>query len=183
MIPVIIMEGHDRAGKTTIAEELAERLGTEVFMTNSKECFTDKSIFSHDSSNISIFNYMLANYTRELVLNKMIKKPIIIYRSFLSEMVYSELLNRQTSSFHNRYADRAFSECNATIVYCKNNRKENFNDDQLNDKSILKSIEIYERVKRDIETDIFEVDTSSQDVDLYLSKIIDHVMLKGGNLK
>lgn len=175
---VIIFEGPDRAGKSTIAEALAQKFETEVFMTNSKECFTDENIFSKDSSNIAIFNHYVASYTQELVESSKLDKPVIIYRSFLSEMVYSELLGRQTDDAANFSTDLIFANMNATMAYCKNNKTSGFHDDQLKDEQIAKSIELYDRNKYSINMDWIEIDTTEQRVEKYVNQIISYLKQK-----
>lgn len=175
---VIIFEGHDRCGKTTIANAVAKRLKTEVFMTNSKECFTEKGIFDKDSSNIALFNYSIALYISALKLSKKIDKPIIIYRSFLSEMVYSRLLERKTNKKYNDLTESVFATLNATIILCKNSTSFTFNDELLGDDLINKSIVLYDELKNIVDVDILEIDTSDHDIEKYVDQIISYVKAK-----
>lgn len=177
MLPVLIFEGHDRSGKTTIANRLAERFDTEVFTTNSKECFTDKGAFGKDSSGIALFNYHIASYCSSLIEHKVLNKPIIIYRSFLSEMVYSKLLGRKTFEVINIATDIMYSRINATVILCKNNR-ESFNDELLDDKLIKKSVKLYDELKFDLSCDVLEIDTSEHNVELYVDNIISYLKQK-----
>lgn len=178
LVPVIIFEGHDRAGKSTIADAVAQELKTEVFMTNSKEAFIDKGMFGRDSSPISSFNLMLAEYIHKLLKTGTASKPIIVYRSFLSEVVYSNLLGRKTNQYENFKADKVFNECNATIVYCYNSEKEVFHDEQLDDIMIRKSIKLYKHFTKLIRTDVLYIDTKDHDVDAYVKQIISYVRSK-----
>jgi thymidylate kinase len=176
--PVIIFEGHDRAGKSTIAEAVAKELGTEVFMTNSKEAFIDKGMFGRDSSPVSSFNLMIAEFIQKLLKTGMASKPIIVYRSFLSEVVYSHLLGRITHHYENFKADKVFSDCNATIVYCYNSETKQFHDEQLDDIMIKKSIELYEHYKNVLKTDVLEIDTKDHDVERYVKQIVNYISSK-----
>ncbi len=163
--PVIIFEGPDRSGKSTIAELLAKRLDSEVFMTNSRQCFSTKE----NSRSLSTFNYHLAKYVSDLSRKNELQKPVIIYRSFLSEMVYAELLGRETNNVLNARADRIFSRVGALLVLTKNS---SFDDDSLNNDLVEKSIYLYNKYKANIKCELLEIDTSGHDVEAYANKII-----------
>jgi len=173
MQPVIIFEGHDRSGKTTIANALANYYDTEVFMTNSKECFTSKG----DYNNLAKFNLKISEFVKEVSFHSPIDKPIIIYRSFMSEMVYSKLFNRKTNAIANALTDDNFYKVNATIVLCENVR-ERYNDVDISDELINKSIELYRQVKLNVRTDILSIKTKEHDVDRYVREIVDFVNKK-----
>lgn len=170
---VLIFEGHDRCGKTTIANKLAERFNTQVFMTNSRECFTS----SEAPGNLSVFNYYLAKYVQDIYQRKELNKPIIIYRSFLSEMVYAKLFNRETSDFHNKAADVLFNRVNATIILCKNNRTV-YGDETLPDSMVQKSADLFDHYKMMVRCKVLELDTSSHNVDEYINSLVKQLSLE-----
>lgn len=174
---VIIFEGHDRSLKTTIANALAKKFDTEVFMTNSKECFTN-GIRSGNSGNLANFNYCIAKYAYDLKRNNMLDKPIIIYRSFLSEMVYAKLLSRQTSDTINMLTDAVFKAAGATIILCKNETLETYKDRILTDHAVKRSIGIYNELKGKVQCDILEIDTSGYNVNDYVDQIINYLLNK-----
>lgn len=176
MFPPVIFEGHDRCGKSTIAEALAKRLGTEVFMTNSKECFLERGALSGSSDNLARFNYMLACYVRDI--HKSLSKPIVIYRSFMSERVYAWLLNRGTNEFLNRMTDNVFAGMGAVIILCENTKQQTFNDDFQSDEMVIKSAKLYNKFKYSTKCDIMLLDTSEQTVELYVDRIIEYLKLK-----
>lgn len=179
---ILIFEGHDRSGKSTIAKAVADRFNTEVFMTNSKECFTDKGAFSNNSSNLSLFNYYIAHYACMLKHRDSVKKPIIIYRSFLSEMVYSEILGRETDNYINQMTDSLYSgimspfispfgkTVHAGIILCYNDSLE-FNDELLDDSLVLRSRELFYEYAGKVKTDVYMINTSDRDVDSYVDRI------------
>lgn len=177
MQKVIIIEGHDRSGKTTVADLVAKHFNTEVFMTNSRECFAD---LKSDSSNLAKFNYFLALYISKLNDSQSINKPIIIYRSFLSEMVYSDLFNRQTDTFYNVMTDAIFHELEAKVFLLKNTKTDKYNDDMTSDEDIKKSIELFDYYRDAIQCDIIEIETHGHDAIEYASKIINHINTKEG---
>jgi thymidylate kinase len=172
---IIIFEGHDRCGKTTIANKLAERFNTQVFMSNSRECFTNSGAPS-SLMNLSKFNYMVAKFAKEVQSN--IKKPIIIYRSFLSELVYSNLFNRETNFYYNISTDQILDHANAVIILCKNNSKEVFNDETTSDELIKKSIELFDEYKEYCITRVIELDTSQHKVDEYINYLVEKLNLE-----
>lgn len=177
MIPVLIFEGHDRSGKTTIANKLAEKFDTEVFMTNSKECFTDKAAYSKDSSNIAKFNFYIASLVHNIVACNSIQKPIIIYRSFLSEMVYSEIFERATDNTFNNATDMLLSSIDSIVILCKNDRDQ-FDDELLSDVLVKSSIEMYDKVKLNVKCDVLCLDTSSHNVDAHVDYIMSYIKNK-----
>lgn len=169
---IIVFEGHDRSGKTTISDALAKRLGTEVFMPNTKECFTDKQAFTKDSSAIARFNYFLSKYIKNLHDLQLVKKPIIIYRSFLSEMVYAELFERRTDDFINSLTDIVLARLNTLVIVCKNESRAFYDDDILSDPEVIKSIELFDKYKQTISCKYVDLDTTEYDTEKHVENIL-----------
>jgi thymidylate kinase len=175
MIPVIIIEGPDRSGKTTVAELVANHFGTEVFMTNSRECFAD---LKNDSSNLAKFNYYIAKFIENLQASDSLGKPIIIYRSFLSEMVYASLFTRKTHNQANNSTDDCFNLMNATVYLLQNKKALTYGDDFLSDSEVRRSIRLFDKYKSYVKTELIEIDTYDREVTAYVQEIINHVKTK-----
>lgn len=178
---VIVFEGPDRTGKSTIADIIAKHYGTEVFMTNSRQCFLSDSQSYYDSSNLAEFNLSLAKYLSGLKRSGKLKKNVIIYRSFMSERVYSKLLKRDTSEFHNNVCDWILKRMDATIILCDNKVEKNFKDDILDDDQVLLSKQLYQEQIPLTMTDILQIDTTDHDIEQYAIDIIEYIDNKGGN--
>lgn len=175
MIPVIIIEGPDRSGKTTVAELVAKHFGTEVFMTNSRECFAD---LKNDTSNLAKFNYYLAKFIENMQATSEQTKPIVIYRSFLSEMVYADLFNRKTHNQANNSTDDCFKLMNATVFLLQNKKALHYGDDLLSDGEVRRSIRLFDKYKNYVKTELKEIDTYDREVTAYVQEIINHVKTK-----
>lgn len=175
MLPVLIFEGPDRSGKTTIADLVAKYYNTEVFMTNSRECFAD---LNNDSTNLAKFNYHIAKFIETIGVGNRMIKPVIVYRSFLSEKVYADLFKRQTDDYYNFYTDLTFETMGATIFLLKNAKEKQYNDETLSDDKIRESIKLFDRHKRQTRTQIIEIDTYKRDVDSYVSQVVKFVEAK-----
>lgn len=98
---LIIFEGHDLSGKTSIAQELSKRLEGSIYVKNNHQPFGDteaeryKLKRSYDTV-IDLFKVM--NY-------EMPRSHMVLDRFFLSELVYSEVL-RNNPQIQDPYYNR-----------------------------------------------------------------------------
>ena len=83
---VVIFEGHERAGKTHIAEKLSEILGIEVYIPPNRGC----QLAETDTSN----EYDEATALLENLYDN--EEDVIFDRFHGSEWVYSRIFNRKT---------------------------------------------------------------------------------------
>lgn len=171
--PIIIFEGHDRSAKTTISEIVAKMLGTSVFISNSGAAFNENG----KSKNATLFDYYLANYISELIKNGH-KKPIILYRTFLSELVYSKLFNRETDKSLLYLIDDIYSKLNATIVLCEQPLRESFEDKYISDRDIIRSRYLFKEFSKTLKTDIFYLDTTEYQPIEHAKKVINYIKTK-----
>jgi len=112
---IIIFEGHDKAGKSTIVKALAEELDCSVFSSNAFECFVNGGYRKTDSSNIATFSMMMASYLKAISF----EGNVIFDRFHLSEIVYSEILNRKTDQAALKRADEILAGLDARIIICE----------------------------------------------------------------
>lgn len=178
---VIVFEGPDRTGKSTIADVIAKHYGTEVFMTNSRQCFLSDDQLIDNSSNLAEFNLSLVKYLSSMKRSGQLKKNVVIYRSFMSERVYSDLLDRKTSECCNRICDWILRRMDATIILCDNKVEKNFKDDILDDDQVLLSKQLYQEQIPLTMTDILQIDTTDHDIEKYAIDIIEYIDNKGGD--
>lgn len=91
---IVILEGIDRVGKTTIAEELRDKLGFEIFK---KERTEPKNSSFYDSKSINMINYGNALGLVDMFNWDKFDKNIVIDRFHWTEAVYSMIDRGQDS--------------------------------------------------------------------------------------
>ena len=107
---IIVLEGPDAAGKTTLANTLIEKFG------GSKKARYIHSTWSPELEKV-MDDYHLNTIHRAIELSR--SKVVILDRSWLSELVYSEVF-RSGTNFPDlaREAHTLLSQANATYVLC-----------------------------------------------------------------
>jgi len=121
---IIIFEGHDRAGKTTIAKELAKQCDFQYFKSNSQ-----KFHFKNDDFHLAV------HYEGDLwidILNQLnFGNGIILDRFVGSEVAYSTAFKRPTVvKSYLDWVDKQLQLLNTKIIYCfKNDFHGEFHDD------------------------------------------------------
>lgn len=175
---IFIFEGHDRSGKTTISNAVAKELNTEVFLTNSNKCFMQNK---SDNVNALAFDLMVAKYIEYIIKVQGFNKDIVIYRSVLSELVYSKLFKRKTDHYMLRKIDNIFTRLGATIILCSNSRNV-YDDIEISDELVQESVELFDHSKTFTECDVMDLNTSSHDIDGYVNKIISYVKTNSGSV-
>ncbi len=102
---LIILEGPDGGGKTTLGKELSAKLGVQV--TNHGPYKGEQQIWKH------YFDSMLPAYSGE--------RDVILDRCWLAEPVYGEVyrggMNR-LESWQTRILEYVASECMTRLIFC-----------------------------------------------------------------
>ena len=103
---VLILEGHDQVGKTTIAHALAKQTGIPYFKIERNDKWWDPDI------NLK--------YTTEAISQFILKTnmSVILDRWMPSDYVYSKLFNRHIDYDRIFEIDKIFAEMNALLVIC-----------------------------------------------------------------
>lgn len=108
---VLLMEGTDRSGKSTIGKMVAERLQIPYF-----KFARDKEALSGSEMTSMMLKYADPYFCDFL---KQTKTSVVIDRHYPSEWVYSHALGRSTDEERIRETDRLFSEIPTTVVIMK----------------------------------------------------------------
>lgn len=136
MAKLIILEGLSRTGKTTISEKLKdEGIGRIISLTDKRPADTDIRSFYKGVS---------------LALNEFYRafpeETFILDRSFLSELVYSELFDRQSSTT-DEYINDLIKSNDITVFYLYNEYEDYLNRSP-KDRHVFSEIEY--RVLKDL---------------------------------
>jgi xylose isomerase len=109
---IVIFEGHDRAGKTSISSEFAHQTGLQIFKNhNQLKNFATRSFAN------SVF--IEANYIYQMLQQCQFAGGGIIFdRSMPSEYVYSKVFGRKTDLQMIEVFDEALAQLGAKIIYC-----------------------------------------------------------------
>ncbi len=118
---VLIMEGADRSGKSTVGKLLAEKLNIPYFKySRDKEALT--------GSNMTSLMLRISDpYVVEIF--KQTKQSVVIDRQYPSEWVYSQALGRETDEKGIRASDALFAEIPAIVIVLKRKSYAGVTDD------------------------------------------------------
>lgn len=114
---IIIFEGVDMSGKSTIAKALSNQTGIPIFKMNVPKHFWDFLI--HQRYSGEAITQMLEQTEQSVILD----------RSFVSDYMYALLFNRPYDLRKHIDTDHRFAAMNALIVYCYKD-KEFFQHDE-----------------------------------------------------
>ena len=113
---IIIFEGIDMCGKSTIAKALSLKLEIPIFKMNLPKHFWDFLI--HQRYATEAITQMFEQTGQSAILD----------RSFLSDYMYSCLFNRPYDKATHVLTDERFAKMNALVVYCYKD-EESFQED------------------------------------------------------
>lgn len=160
---IVIFEGHDKAGKTTIANALAKELDLTVFKVTRDKYFWDPVSYQ--------------TYATEAI-TQIIEKTglsVILDRSFASDHMYSKLFKRPYNySKGYETADR-FGKLDALIVLCYKDKISYLDDPEdaafISTADYDKMTEIYLEFLGEIDCRYIIINTSDHDLDKQLQLI------------
>ena len=150
---VIIFEGIDNTGKTTIAKALAHETLIPYFKNPREKQAVLNGEFDIESRN----GVMLMDFL------KMTGHPVIMDRNYASEYAYGKGLRDKCDDESIRRFDDTYSEIGTLIVYCS---KENHvpNDDWLRNDQAQEVIRWYEDFLSWTKCWVLRLDTSDEDI-------------------
>ena len=131
---IVIFEGCDKSGKTTIAKELSNRLFIPYFKKpNEHDIFSGNYIPEY--SLIYETRKFLEFYESEVI------KDVIIDRDYISEYVYgqiyrSKIYNELNINTYITEYDKRYYKNGCVIVYCYKNNYKNFTDEFIKENEI-----------------------------------------------
>jgi len=103
---VIIFEGHDRSGKSTIAKALGEELGIPIYKAQRDKHWWDPMV------NISYFTEGITQFIEQTGIS------VILDRWMPSDYMYSKLFDRDISYRKIFELDERFAKMNAKLIIC-----------------------------------------------------------------
>lgn len=162
---IIILEGHDMVGKTSIGEELSEMLNIPLF-----KCA------KHNQWHDQLIDLIYAGETLTQFLEQT-KTSVIFDRLFPSEFAYAKAYDRPTSYKKIMDIDSRYAKMNAKIIIFYKN-SDCYEDD---DTGLIKT-EMYENIHNAFvefsnlsECDVLLLNTSDKNLGKQLEKIISFI--------
>ena len=156
---IIIFEGHDKVGKTTIAEALSRQQQIPIFKLQ-----RDKKWFDP---------YVVSKYGDEMLLQflEQTKYSIILDRCFPSQYAYSKVHDRAFDEGLLFEYDKRYSNLNTFIIYCYKNKKAYLKDeiiDVSNYPKLTKQFNLFFKMSK---CKILKVNTTNQNLVKQLDRI------------
>ena len=158
---IIIFEGHDKAGKSTIAKTLSTQLDYPIFNDPRR-----KQIINHHDTTAAVqAGLLLANFMY------CTKPNIILDRFYPSEIVYSKVLGRKTDIWDLWKTDRIMASAKTRIILCYKSTIDQI--DEIHDIETLKQVrkgyfEFFGRTK----CEKLMLDTTDKNLNKQINKII-----------
>lgn len=179
---LIIFDGVDKSGKSTLAKKLSEMLNIPYIKLNNISVKENEEI----KDGISIATHSQLETVTQLY-EKGVMKNAILDRFYPSEVVYSKLFNRNYDIQYIKQIERRFKQCNDVIfVHTKCHysilKKRWNNEKLLNKENHLKHlISLYDNFYQETELDVIEIDTSKHE-DISLVMLISELSKRGINI-
>ena len=108
---IVILEGHDKSGKSTIATALSEQLNIPIFKVVRNKYWWDPEI------NLKYLTEGITQFIEQT------KTSVILDRWVPSDYMYSKLFNRPINYDTIFNIDERLSKLNTTIIYCHKNKE------------------------------------------------------------
>ena len=165
MNKVIIFEGPDKSGKTTIAKELAKRYNISYFKNYSEQSnFVDKS-FTQSA-------FIEANYLINILNQVEIKNnTIILDRHMPSEYAYSKTFGRKTNESLIWEYDEKFLKYSTVIIYCYKNDYSEYTDEVVDMNQVNKLKKYYDEYLDKTKLKTLKLETSNEDLSSQINEI------------
>jgi len=183
---IILFEGVDNTGKTTIANALSKIMGIPVYKNNMQKTL-------YIENNEKYFELLLKfGGNVELQLLQALNPNIIFDRSFVSEFAYARAFGRKTDEMFIRQLDKEFNKLGAIIVYChKENIEDIFDDEVIPVSKVMEIQEAYEIYLNNITSIPFAfLNTTNSQLDEQINailgfiqsqEILNHFLIKQSN--
>ena len=161
---IILFEGPDKCGKTTIAKELSKFIDIPYFKFTAHD-YWDKS------------EYELATKFDQPFLAELLRQTgqsIIIDRGYPSEYVYGSAYNRNPDLDLIAKLDNMFAKLNTTIVFCYK-RKHNEVDEKVNVSKYATLRNLYQSFMLVTKCNGVLLDTTDQDLNKQIKTITERL--------
>lgn len=165
---IFIFVGPDRSGKTTIAKELANRIGMQYFK-NSLEAVA----FQEDGIDFKGLTRYTALYMTQILEQCDFSGGVILDRFVPCEYAYGPIFGREIEEDIIFEADSKLAELGAILVLCYNSdiSSENWDDKFVEFNKYSMILNRYFEYVTKTKMRIVVVDTSDQDLDAQINRI------------
>jgi thymidylate kinase len=162
---IIIFEGHDKSGKTTIAKALSEHLDIPVFKAVRNKHWWDPMV------NLLYFVEGVTQFLEQS------KQSIILDRWVPSDYVYSTLFNRDISFRKIWEIDERLSKLDTTVIVCYKNEDAFIHDTEdelfINESQYQQMTDLYREYAKQSRLKFYFLNTSDEDLAKQINIIID----------
>lgn len=161
---IIIFEGFEKVGKTTIATHMSKVIEIPYFKNPSqKEFFLVNSL-----NKLKIESEYLLTILQQTNLS------IILDRHYPSEYAYANAYNRSTDLSFIRYLHKEYEKLDTYHIYCSKKHKDEFNDDLVKYEEQEKILQHYDEFYNVFPCNhLLILDTSSMILNNQVQKILD----------
>jgi thymidylate kinase len=160
---LVVFEGLDQSGKTSIAQILAKKIGYSYFKNPS-----EKKQFYVDDNRVTWI--IEGTYLFSLVEQGVVSK-IILDRHLPSEYAYSYAYNRKTDQAKIVEFDAKLAELGAIIVYCHKDSYDQYNDWAVKNGDRVKIAEGFELYLQQTRMPYLKLDTTDQNLEREIDAI------------
>lgn len=164
---IIIFEGHDKAGKSTIAKALSEKIQVPIFKVKRNKYLWDAVVN---------LNYLTEGITQFI---EQTQSSAILDRWHASDYVYGKLFDRDVSYRKIFELDERFADMDALIVICYKKEASYIPDEEdkefitMNDYS--KMTDLYKEFILETKCRFVFIDTSDENLETQLQTIIHNI--------
>ena len=160
---LVIFEGQDQSGKSSIAQSLAKRIGYSYFKNPS-----EKEQFFVDDKRVAWI--IEGKYLFSLVAQGVINK-VILDRHLPSEYAYSYAYGRKTDGAKIVEFDAKLAELGAIIIYCFKDSYDGYKDWAVKQEDRAKLVEGYELYLQQTRMPFLRLNTTDQNLENQIDAI------------
>lgn len=167
---VIILEGPDSTGKTEIGKALSDKIGVPYF----KNSYERERIFRDARSDLATYCGL---YMADFLENT--GNSVILDRFHISEYVYAQVYNRETSVDDILEIENKLTNIDAKIIYCYKNDLRDYEDEDIDKGKIRKIKYQYEEYFSKYQLlELLKLKTDDKDLDNQIRKIVHFLKIK-----
>lgn len=166
---IIIVEGHDKSGKSNIIVELSKRLNIPSYKSSSEH---NNFLISQNRFKCDIEYACPAR----LDLIKQTKQSVIFDRAYPSEYVYSLFYNRDTNLQSLQMLDEEYAKLGAKIIICQRKNLDGIVDDldpKLDSRALQEIAQLYDAFTSVTSCKVYKLYVDDEDLDREVNEIID----------
>jgi thymidylate kinase len=171
---IIIFEGVDMCGKTEISKKLSKKLKIPRFKAiNEHDVFLDKKD--------KFLHHLRYADPRVVDLLGQTKQSIIFDRTYPSEYVYSQILNRQSDFASLRFVDDEYAKLDTKIIICKRKSYCGIQDDldsSINEEVLTKLDKMYDEFATWTKCKVLKLYVDDENLKREIKEILEFINVK-----